>query len=370
MFLIPVAVTAVMAFASAAAAYFAFVSLYLPRLGIDVDELEEMGEQYEEALRSFGFIALALIAVMLAVIVLSIVLTNRFLTKFVISRVTEPLDLISDGVRRVRGGDLDTKISYSRLDEFTPVCETVNLMIEKLRRSAEETQNEEQSRRELFAGISHDLRSPLTSVRAYTEALLDGVAETPEDARRYLAKIHSRELDIERMVDRLFLFSKMEMKEYPLNLQTVGLRGELERIVSENPADGVEVALDGVNDIKVEADVSLLERAALNLIENSRKYRVKDVARVKISAKASGGTALLSFSDDGPGVSEQCLPKLFDAFYRADPSRKDPSGGSGLGLAIVKKAVERMGGEVCAKSNEQGGLTIEIKLKEAKNGDE
>lgn len=365
MFLIPIIVTVLTALLCLGAAYLTFVKLYLPRLGIDIHALKELGEQSEDTLRSFVLIAIALLIAALAVIVISIIFTNRFLTRFVIRRISEPLDLISSGVERIRGGDLDTHIEYDRSDEFKPVIETVNLMTDKLRESAERAESEEQSRRELYAGISHDLRSPLTGVRAYTEALLDGVAKTPEDERKYLVKIHSRALDIERMVEQVFLFSKMEMKDFPIVLQPLDIREELLKIITENPMDHISVALRDPKPYKAAADPALLCRIAVNIIENSRKYRISDTANMIISAEAENGLVHIFFADDGPGVPEESLPKLFDAFYRTDPSRRNPSDGSGLGLAVVKKAVTRMGGDVIPSLNEKGGLTMEIILQEA-----
>lgn len=365
MFLIPVCITALMLLLCIGAAYFTFTKLYLPSLGISIEGLKAMGEQYESALASFGYIVAGLLAVLLAVVILSIIVTNRFLTEFVIKRITEPLDIITEGVQRVKSGDLDSRIEYGRNDEFRPVTETVNLMTEKLRQSADRAAAEEQSRRELYAGISHDLRSPLTGIRAYTEALLDGVAKSPEDEQRYLRRIHARELDIERMVEQIFVFSKMEMMDFPTDMQDVSLRDELLRVAAKNPMDCAAVNLDGVPPVSVKADPFLLQRAVINLLENSRKYRTAAAANITVTAKAAAGRVIIDFADDGPGVAAEYLSKLFDAFYRADPSRRNPSGGSGLGLAVVKKAVALMGGTVSAKNGSEGGLVIEMILQEA-----
>lgn len=364
MFLIPILVTAIIAAFCVGIAYYTFVVVYLPRLQLNIDDIERLDEQYEAALASFELIVVFLIIFVLAVIVISIILTNRFLTRFVIRRVSEPLDVIAGGVERIRRGNLDTHINYDRNDEFKPVIEAVNLMTDKLRESAERAQSEEQSRRELYAGISHDLRSPLTGVRAYTEALLDGVAGTPEDERKYLIKIHNRELDIERMVEQIFLFSKMEMTDFPINMQPLNVRDELFTIASENPIDHLNADFSRVPPYTVEADPALLCRIVMNLMENNRKYRKNDTANVKVTAEAADGYVNVVFADDGPGVSDEYLPKLFDAFYRTDPARKNPSGGSGLGLAVVKKALLRMGGDARAFRNEDGGLSVMIILKE------
>lgn len=366
MFLIPVAATMVTAIGALAVAFYAFKKFYLPRMGLTMKELHEMGEQYEHELKSFLLLVAGLCLVMLILLILAIVFTNRFLTGFIFRRVAEPLDLLTDGVAHISRGDLDYTVSYNRTDEFAPVFEAFNEMVRRLSESAERSASEEQSRRELFAGISHDLRSPLTSVRAYTEALLDGVAKTPEDTKRYLTKIHLHEAEIEHMVEALFLYTKMELKDYPVHLQTLNLRTELLRICDDNPFDEhIEVDLSGVIPASVTADPFLLERIVLNLLDNSRKYRRGDTAHVRISAVPAEGGVTLSFSDDGMGVTEELLPRLFDPFYRTDPARNNPAGGSGLGLAIVREAVRHIGGRVHAENAPGGGLCIKIFLKEA-----
>ena len=119
-------------------------------------------------------VAAATVLLVLAAALAAVLLTNRFLTRFVFQRIEPPLDLLAGGVHQSRDGNLD----------FAPVCADFNEMAERLRQSVEQTLRHEQSRRELIAGISHDLRSPLTSIKAYVEGLLDGVARPPDTQRR------------------------------------------------------------------------------------------------------------------------------------------------------------------------------------------
>lgn len=132
-------------------------------------------------------IALAMSVIVIAfAIFLSILLTNGFLTKFVFKKIEDPLAILTNGVHEIRDGNLDYRIAYDRRDEFQPVCEDFNEMAGKLKESVDQIQQQERSRKELVAGISHDIRSPLTSIQAYVEGLLDGVAKTPEAQKRYL----------------------------------------------------------------------------------------------------------------------------------------------------------------------------------------
>ena len=182
------------------------------------------------------------------------------------------------------------------------------LLAVRLKTSVEQTQKNEESRKELMAGISHDLRSPLTSIKAYVEGLLDGIAETPEARTRYLLTIQRKVEDIDRMVNQIFTFSKLELDEYPMEIRTVDLDQEIRQIVKESSAE----------------------------------YEKKGL-QISLEKQESNGVIILK--DDGKGVAPEALPKLFDVFYRTDPARKNPAGGSGLGLdgfTVCRKLREKI----------------------------
>lgn len=308
--------------------------------------------------------AAALSAVFIAfTIFLSILLTNRFLTRFVLRRIEEPLDILSSGVHELRDGNLDCRIAYDRQDEFAPVCEDFNEMAVRLKESVCRIQQQEQSRRELVAGMSHDIRSPLTSIQAYVEGLLDGVARTPAAQKRYLETIKTKAEDLERMVSRLFLFSKMELGEYPQSLCEL----RLDQVISDTVAaleeeyrqKGLVIEQD-MEAVKLYADPVQIQRITTNILENSLKYRDKAHGCVQITLRKTEAGCRLSFADDGPGVAPESLPHLFEVFYRGDPARQNPHEGSGLGLAIVANAVKQSGGQAAALPSPLGGLEIQI----------
>lgn len=309
-------------------------------------------------------VALALGVLSLAVL-LSVLLTNRFLTKFVLQRIEQPLDILSGGVRQIRDGNLDYRIAYSGRDEFTPVCSDFNEMAQRLKDSVERTRRHEESRRELMAGISHDLRSPLTSVQAYVEGLLDGVAKTPETRRKYLETIKNKAENIQRMVSQIFLFSKMELEEYPIRMETLRLDREIENLLKdlrgEYAARGLSIEAR-LCPATVKADAAEIRRVLVNIWDNSAKYKAKPLGRMEILLEAKDESCVLSLTDDGPGVPREALNRLFEVFYRSDPSRQNPHRGSGLGLAIAAKALQRMGGTIWAEEAETGGLRILIEL--------
>lgn len=316
-------------------------------------------------------VILALAAIgLIFVVFLTILMTNRFLTRFVVRKIEEPLNLLSEGARRLGEGDLDFRITYTGKDEFAPVCGAFNEMAARLKESVERTRRDEESRKELLAGISHDLRSPLTSIRAYVEGLLDGVAQTEESKRRYLRTIRTKAEDIDRLVSQLFLYSKLDLEGVPMEMRPIRLDEFVTGFVDEASLDsrthGLEITAEHLAPVTVSADPEQLRRVLANILENSIKYKNKETGHLRITLEESG---LLVLADDGPGVPEDALPKLFDVFYRSDPARKNPAGGSGLGLAIAAKAVQGMGGTIRASSGPEGGLAIEISLPKEGDGD-
>ena len=313
-------------------------------------------------------IALAVI-ILLFGIFMSILLTNRFLTKFVFQKIEQPLDLLSEGVRQIRDGNLDHRIVYDAKDEFAPICSDFNEMAIRLKESVDLTQQNEKNRKELLAGISHDLRSPLTSIRAYVEGLLDGVPKTPEAQQNYLMTIKNKAEDIDRMVGELFMFSKMEMGEYPDHPELLRLDNEIRQLLSlsgsEYAEKGLLIASEELVPATISVDPEQLRRVLVNIMENSLKYKVKEAGHLVISLRSENDGFCLSLCDDGPGVPAESLPRLFDAFYRSDPARQNPSRGSGLGLSIAAGAVRRMNGKIHAEVGKNGGLAIVIWLPKA-----
>ena len=311
--------------------------------------------------------AVGIFFLMAVLLLLIIFLTNRFLTRFVFRRISEPLKTLSEGVHQIRDGNLSHRIAYSEKDEFLPICEDFNEMAERLRISVEQLQKEEESRKGLLAGISHDIRSPLTSIRAYVEGLLDGVAVTPEKQRAYLCVIQKKTVDIDEMVRKLFLFSKMELGEFPYSAERMDVVNEIRDFVLASAEEyrrrGLQIRTKmPINPLIIQADPTYFRSILSNLLDNSAKYKEKIVGTAVITAEVAGIYCRLQVDDDGPGVPAEALSRLFDVFYRSDPSRKNPHQGSGLGLAIVAKTLERMGGSICAENLPEGGLRITMKI--------
>ena len=305
--------------------------------------------------------------VIIIAVLLTILFTNRFLSKFVLKRIEQPLDILSHGVDEISRGNLEYRLDYNENDEFTPVCRDFNFMAQTLKRSVDLTRKNEENRKELLLGISHDLRSPLTSIQAYVEGLMTGVANTPEMQEKYLSTIKRKTIDIERMVSSLLAYSKLDMEVFSADIVNTDINKFMCSFVSsaydEYYAKGLDVRVDGEDGINANIDEELFIRITTNLFDNSLKYKTKERGTCAVKIRRNeNGKCEIEFADDGPGVDAQYLPKLFDIFYRTDSARNNPGSGSGIGLAFVKKAVQTMGGDIRAEINELGGLSVIIDL--------
>ena len=314
-----------------------------------------------------GYHAIIIAVLVLAFMFTVMILTNRFLTKFVFKKINQPLEILSSGVQHISDGDLSYRITYTENNEFKPVCEAFNDMAAQLKASIDEVNKNDQNRKELIAGISHDLRSPLTSIKAFTEGLIDGVAKTPEAQQKYLNTIKQKTEDINNIVSQLFLYSKMDIGNYPTCPEKLDVGKEINEYVTaskeEYDAKGLSLKLVGLTTgVNIYADPLQLRSIFANILDNSAKYKKAETAVSKITCMNIDKNIVIIFEDNGLGVSDEALPHLFEIFYRTDPSRRNPNQGSGLGLAIVRKAIEHMGGKIKAENIKEGGLRIIINI--------
>jgi signal transduction histidine kinase len=333
----------------------------------DTYEIQAYAERAEST-PEFVWLGMAMLIVMAAIILA----TTTFLTRHLIKSVTVPLSTLSFGVKQVRDGNLAFRLGYMGKDEFVPVCEGFNQMAAQLEFLENARKTDEESRRELIAGISHDLRTPLTAIKAYLEGLEKGLATTEEQRAKYFAIISAKANDLEHILEQLFLFCKLDMNEFPISLEVIAL-GSLAEMVAGLSAEyahrGLAVQTSSpVPDAEVSIDLALFRNVLLNILENSAKYKSKNTGAATVSWSVTDELVSLRLEDDGPGVSPEELDKLFDAFYRADPSRA--AKGNGLGLAISEKIINRMGGGIRAELASPKGLAIVITLRRTEGTDE
>lgn len=365
MLVIPILIAGILLILGFGGAIVLLESIYLPRMGLTLHELHNMGEELEPMFQGLKFCVLLYAAVVFVALLATVVFTNLYLTRNLFAHIQKPLDALMQGVKRIEDGDLDSPIAYEEQDEFRMACDAVDAMAVRLKKSLTEQQREQQRKQELIAGMSHDLKSPLTTIRAYTEALLEGVAPDEPTRQRYLQTIYARETDLEALVNRLFELAKLGASEYPMHLKALPLQETLHHILNTCDHEGMSVDCDAVIDCTVLADRELLQRVLNNLVDNSCKYGANALS---FGSACEEDTVTLWMEDNGPGVPEEQLPCLFEPFYRGDAARTKPGAGSGLGLAVVKKSMQQMGGNVRAENAPSGGLRIVMQLPMAKEG--
>ena len=323
-------------------------------------------------IRDFQYMELQMTIPLLILVVFIIIMSlvnNYFSNRLTIS-ITKPLEPLNEGVRQIHDSNFSYRIDYRNDDEFRPICDAFNEMAARLEISTEQGKKDEMNRRELIAGISHDLRTPLTSIKGYIEGLETGVASTPQMRENYFRIIKNKTADLEHIIEQLFLFSKLEMDEFPMTIKRIDLAPAItdmiEELLPEYGSRGLAIKITGMpENIHVNADVFMLRSVIINILENSAAYKTGERGRIEIGAQAINKSVFLRLADDGPGIHAEMLPKLFDAFYRTDPSRSRRTGdrtGSGLGLAISTKIIERMVGRISAELPPTGGLAIVIEL--------
>lgn len=328
---------------------------------------------FEPSYTTLKICVIILMLILITAVILSVYFTNRFLTKFVFNKIEDPLEELEKGVAEIRDGNLDYRINYTENTEFLPLCSGFNDMAMRLKASVEQTLQNEENRKELLAGISHDIRSPLTSIIAYADGLIDGVADNPEKQKKYLVTIKEKAESISGMVSELFLYSKLELESFPVNLTVVDIQSELIKIVSpiayEYSNKGYEINMNVISK-QISIDKELMSRICTNILSNSLKYNKNKNSATNIYSEISENFYILHFSDNGNGVDEKILERIFDVFYRNDRARNSPEKGSGLGLAIVYDAVKKMNGSVSAENVKGGGLDIILKLPLEENANE
>ena len=285
-------------------------------------------------------------------------------------KINLPLQTLREGTMQVKQGNLDIRLECVGDDEFREVAQMFNDMVLRLKESESERQRYAQDRSLLIAGISHDIRTPLTVVKGYVEGLRDGVATTPEKRLEYLGKIYARAVEMEHLVDRLFFYSKLNLGTYPFNFQQVALGDWLRKLVAQmreeesEPVSYIADIPEGSGAL-VKMDILEMGRVLKNLVRNAKKYAQTDELKISISLEERPQDVILSVADNGIGMTEKECGEIFRAFYRGDHARSGKVKGSGLGLAIAREIVAAHGGHIWAEGN--GGLSLHIILPRAEH---
>ncbi|NMD69723.1 HAMP domain-containing histidine kinase [Bacillus sp. DNRA2] len=306
--------------------------------------------------------------ILIGLCLLSLVATNGLLTFFVSRSIIQPISRLKAAAQSIKNGHFDHSISPEKKDEIGELTQMFEEMRLKLNESFAIQKQYEENRKELIAHISHDLKTPITSIKGYVEGLRDGVADTPEKQSRYIQTIYAKSFDLDRLIDELFLFSKLDLGKLPFEFEMIDLKNYLSDFIEELSFDleekGVLVSFtaDDYQTALVKIDRDKFKRVLANIVTNSVKYMDKVSKELKFTLCTDSNKVELAIADNGPGINEESLPYIFEQFYRADQSRSQLTGGSGLGLSIARMIVEGHNGSIKAESEEGLGTKITITL--------
>nr|WP_225941966.1 ATP-binding protein [Sporosarcina limicola] len=223
----------------------------------------------------------------------------------------------------------------------------------------------EEVRKDFVANVSHELRTPVTSIKGFTETLLDGAMNEPEVLKDFLEIIQKESDRLHLLIDDLLELSGMEREGFSLQYAFINVKEVMDdalKITSGNfERKGISLVLEIQGDLIIEADADRLIQVMVNLLSNAINYS-KEQTKVIISGTKSGSNVAIDVTDEGIGIEQSQLPRLFERFYRVDRARSRDSGGTGLGLAIVKHLIEAHGGTIDVESTIGVGTTFRIQL--------
>jgi signal transduction histidine kinase len=304
----------------------------------------------------------------LAAVLAFVAFVSTVFGAFVASSLSSRVGVIAGAIQRLRTGDYSPALPPEAGDELGALAGDVEALARQLRRADEERAALERERRDLTVAISHDLRTPLASLRAMVEALADGVVQGESEARRYYDAMRREVERLGALIDDLFELARIDAGALQLEMSPLPIEEIAADVVAgmEPQARGlsIELALDAQPALpKALVDGRRIERAISNLVRNALQHTPRG-GRVEVSLRQDGAWIVVSVSDTGRGIEEQQLPRVWERFYRAEASRaRDADGdGAGLGLAIVRGFVEAHGGRVEAESRPRLGSTFTIRL--------
>ena len=211
----------------------------------------------------------------------------------------------------------------------------------------------EKIRQDFVANVSHELKTPVTSIIGFVETLLDGAIDNPEEAKRFLGIVQGQSDRLLAIIEDLLMLAKLESTSGEPEFEPGAVIDGIRRATSLSKPRAMEknitIDINADENLMVKADWSLLEQAIVNLTDNAIKYSEPGTP-VRVSAEALDGKVAIRVKDEGPGIPEKSLPRIFERFYRVDKARSRSQGGTGLGLAIVKHVASFHGGIVDVKS--------------------
>lgn len=285
----------------------------------------------------------------------SLILLITMFTLYLIYRIlTKPLKKLSVAVERINYGNTEVEIPYYGKDEFGLLCRSFEDMGKRLKIS-------EKNQQELIQAVSHDLKTPLTSILGYSKRLKEGKVEEKK-IKEYYDTIFRKAKDLQSTIEELEEYININAEDkYNLvstncNMFFNDICSELQKEIT-NSGGSMSYTTRVSDDVYINADTYKLKRVFTNIVDNSLKYAGENCF-INISVCKENEKILFEISDNGIGVSNEQLSRIFDRFYRVETSRCREKGGTGLGLSICKDIIEKHGGQIGARNSSEGGLCI------------
>ncbi|MBQ8946378.1 MAG: HAMP domain-containing histidine kinase [Lachnospiraceae bacterium] len=304
--------------------------------------------------------------------VIILLITAILLTRWMWKGLFSPISHINTALQRVAEGDLDYQLdreAYKGNGEISTMVDNYEDMRLRLKESRDDMLDHEGANRELISNISHDLKTPITSIKGYVEGIMDGVADTPEKMERYIRTIYNKANDMDRLINELTLYAGIDTNRIPYNFHRINVAEYFGDCVEEVGLDlesrGIRLNYSNYLDpaTMVIADPEQMKRVINNIISNSVKYIEKADGIIDIRILDEVDSIRIEIEDNGRGIAQRDLSRIFERFYRTDSSRNSSQGGSGIGLSIVKKIIEDHGGYIWATSKEGEGTCMHIVLR-------
>ncbi len=287
-------------------------------------------------------------------------LTLSILLALLVSHsVAAPLRRVAGAAEAIARGETGTRAPVSGPTEVQALARSFNTM-------AGQVEAAQQSQRDFVANVSHELKTPLTSIQGFSQALLDGTAATPETTARAARIIHEEAERMRRMVDELLILARFDAGQVVMARDRVELgpllRGCVEKLVLQAQAAGVALELDVPEQLFVTGDADRLAQVFTNLVDNSVAHTPAEGKVILAARPAAAGRGVeVTITDTGAGIPTEALGRIFERFYQVDKSRKRGRG-AGLGLAITKEIVEAHGGAITAESVVGLGSKFTVRL--------
>lgn len=303
----------------------------------------------------------------IVVFAVSLIAANAYMSYELSKRILSPIKSLKSAASEISIGNLNCEIIEEGDKEIKELCHDFELMRIQLKDSINMKMKYDDNRKMLVSSISHDLKTPITSIKGYVEGILDGVANSPEKIERYLKTIYSKAEQVDIMIDDLLLYSKLDLNQLPFNFERTDIVQYLSDCLGETEPElekkNIKVSFknDLVYSKHVMLDRERMRRVIINILDNSGKYMDKEYGELILSLRETASSIIIEFRDNGRGVENEDINKIFDRFYRADSARSGAKG-SGLGLAIAKQIVEGHKGRIWAVSHGKEGISIIMSL--------